>query len=390
MKDQGFKDKGKASIRKILTVFQFAIAQVFIIATILVGRQIHFLMNKDMGFKTEAVAYVSTPWKDQSLDKRQRLIREIKKIPQVTNASLGGFPPASGGIHASVTNYFDGEKEIRTELQLLHGDSNYLDLYDIELLAGRNLRNDTVREFIINQTYAKQLGFEDPNKVVGEVLKYGENSYPIIGVMEDFHQRSLKSPIVPMALIGEWSGRRFASLNTIHFSLKTDSDWSAVMATAEKAWKKTYPDADFEVKFMDETIENFYTRERSTAKLINWATGLSVLISCLGLLGLVIYTTERRKKEIGIRKVLGATLVQLNLLLCKDFLILVGLAFLIAAPIAWWGLNSWLQDFAYKTNLSWWIFVLSGAAMLMIALIIMSIRTLKTAMSNPVDSLKTE
>ena len=390
MKDQGFKDKGKASIRKFLTVIQFAIAQVFIIATILVGRQIHYLMNKDMGFKTEAIAYIHTPWKDTSMDKRQRLMREINEIPQVTNASLGGFTPASGSINSTVANYLDGEKEIRTELQLLHGDSNYLDLYDIELLAGRNLRNDTVREFIINQTYAKQLGFEDPEKVVGKFLKMGEDSYPIIGVMEDFHQRSLKSPIVPMALIGEWSGRRYASLNTVHFSFTTDSDLSAIMATAEKAWKSTYPDADFEVKFMDETIQNFYVRERSTAKLLNWATGLSVLISCLGLLGLVIYTTERRRKEIGIRKVLGASLIQLNLLLCKDFMLLVGLAFLIAAPIAWWGLNSWLQDFAYKTDLSWWIFVLSGAAMLFIALVIMSVRTLKTAMSNPVESLKTE
>lgn len=390
MKDQGFKDKGKASIRKFLTVFQFAIAQVFIIATILVGRQIHFLMNKDMGFKTEAIAYVTTPWKDPSPDKRQRLMREIKYIPGVTKTSLGGFTPASGSVNSTITNYFDGEKEIRTELQLLHGDSSYLDLYDIELLAGRNLRNDTIRELIINETYVKQLGFEEPNEVIGELLKYGDKYYPIIGVMEDFHQRTLKSPIVPMALIGEWSGRRYAALNTIHFSLKTDSDWSAVMAKAEEAWKKTYPEADFQVKFMDETIENFYQKERSTAKLLNWATGLSVLVSCLGLLGLVIYTTERRKKEIGIRKVLGATLVQINLLLCKDFLILVGLAFLIAAPIAWWGLNSWLQDFAYKTSLSWWIFILSGGAMLSIAMIIMSIRTLRTAMSNPVESLKTE
>ena len=390
MKDQGFRDRGKATIRKYLTVFQFVIAQVFIIATILVGRQIHFLMNKDMGFKTEAIAYISTPWKDPSMDKRQRLMREIKEIPQVIDASLGSFTPASGNINSTITNYFDGEKEIRTDLQLLHGDPNYLKLYDIELLAGRNLRNDTVREFIINQTYAKQLGFQDPNEVVGEFLKYGEDSYPIVGVMEDFHQRSLKSPIVPMALIGEWSGRRYASLNTIHFSLKTNSDWSTVMATAEKAWKKTYPDADFEVKFMDETIQNFYTRERSTAKLLNWATGLSVLISCLGLLGLVIYTTERRRKEIGIRKVLGASLLQLNYLLCKDFMILVGLAFLIAAPIAWWGLSEWLQDFAYRTSLSWWIFILSGAAMLFVAIVIMSVRTLKMAMSNPVESLKTE
>ena len=390
LKDQVFEEKGKDSFRKSLTVFQFVIAQVFIIATILVGRQIHFLMNKDMGFKTEAVAYVGTPWMNSSSDKRHRLMREIQGIPQVTEASLGGYPPASGGINVKEVIFFDGENEKRTELQLLHGDSNYLDLYDIELIAGRTLKSDTAKEFIINRTYARQLGFENPNEVVGEFLKDAENSYPIVGVMEDFHQRSLKSPIVPMALIGEWRSSNFASLNTIHFSLKTDSDWSAVIAKVEKAYKEIYPNSTFEVKFVDETIQSFYTRERSTAKLLDWATGLSILISCLGLLGLVIYTTERRRKEIGIRKVLGATLIQLNLLLCKEFILLVGLAFLIAAPIAWWGLNNWLQDFAYKTHLSWWIFALSGAVMLFIALVIISVRTLKIAMANPVESLKAE
>ena len=390
LKDQVFKEKGKDSFRKSLTVFQFVIAQVFIIATILVGRQIHFLMNKDMGFKTEAVAYVGTPWMNSSSDARQRLMREIQKIPQVSEASLGGYPPASGGINVKGVIFFDGENEKRTELQLLHGDSNYLDLYDIEIIAGRTLKNDTAKEFIINETYAKQLGFENPHQVVGEFLEEGENSYPIVGVMEDFHQRSLKSPIVPMALIGEWSSPDFASLNTIHFALKSDSNWSAVIAKVERAYKETYPNSTFEVKFIDETIQYFYTRERSTAKLLDWATGLSILISCLGLLGLVIYTTERRRKEIGIRKVLGATLIQLNLLLCKEFMLLVGLAFLIAAPIAWWGLSEWLQDFAFRTSLSWWIFIVSGAAMLFFALVIMSVRTVRVAMSNPVESLRNE
>ncbi len=141
---------------------------------------------------------------------------------------------------------------------------------------------------------------------------------------------------------------------------------------------------------MDDTIKRFYEQERKTSVLLKWATGLSIIISCLGLLGLVVYTTERRTKEIGIRKVLGASLTQLNLLLCKEFLILVAIAFLIAAPIAWWGLNYWLEEFAYKTNLSLWVFILSGVFMLLITLVVMSIRTIAKANANPVKSLRTE
>jgi len=162
------------------------------------------------------------------------------------------------------------------------------------------------------------------------------------------------------------------------------------IAQIEKSWNEIYPDADFQVNFMDDIVERFYEQERRTSTLLQWATGLSIVISCLGLLGLVVYTTERRTKEIGIRKVLGASLAQLNLLLCKDFLILVGIAFVIAAPIAWYGVNYWLEEFANKTDMSWWIFLMSGVAMVIISLVIMSLRTIAKANANPVKSLRSE
>jgi ABC-type antimicrobial peptide transport system permease subunit len=393
LKNQVVPGKHTSSMRKSLTVFQFVIAQVFIIATILVGKQIQFLMTKDMGFKTEAIAYVSTPWGDQSMDKRIRFMEEIKSLPQIKDVSLGGSPPASLNTTSTTTSYFDDEnKEININLQLLYGDANFMDLYEIQLLAGRSLRNDTVREYVINETYLNMLGFTNPQDAIGKFLFPGDDSYPIVGVMENFNQRSLKSGIEPMALVGDWYRTSYSQFNTIHFSMATGDtgNWSPIVSTAEDSWKNIYPDADFQLNFIDETIADFYKRERSIATLLNWATGLSVLISCLGLFGLVIYTTARRTKEIGIRKILGASLVQLNLLLCKDFMKLVALAFLIAAPIAWWGLQNWLQDFAFKTELSWWVFFFSGLAMLFIALIIMSIRTLSTAMKNPVKSLRTD
>ncbi len=392
LKNQILPGNDKSALRKYLTVFQFVIAQIFIIATLLVGKQIHFLMTEKMGFKTNAVAYVRTPYQEQSMDKRIRFIDEIREIPQIAEATLGGNPPASRSSHSMGVTYRDGEKEINTNLQLLYGDSEYLNLYNLKLLAGRMPLNDTIREYVINKTFLIQLGFKAPQEAVGRLLGEGKDAYPIVGVMEDFYQRSLRTGIKPMALVGDWNRDDYAQFNTLHLSFDADTngDWTQNISKIEAAWKNVYPAYDFEPKFMDETIKQFYEQERKTSVLFNWATGLAILISCLGLLGLVIHTTERRTKEIGIRKVLGASLAQLNLLLCKEFLLLVGIAFAIAAPIAYWGLNNWLQDFAYKTELSWWIFLLSGIAMLLIALIIMSIRTIAAANRNPVKSLRTE
>ena len=380
------------SIRKGLIVFQFVIAQVFVISTIAVGRQIHFMMRKDMGFKTEAITYIRTPWMDESLQKRQLFIQKLAAIPQIEKVSLGGMPPASNTIHATSVVYLDGKKEVRTDLQILYGDENYLELYDLKLLAGRNLLNDTIREYIINDTYRKLLGFKTPQEALHKLVGQGGNAIPIVAVMEDFNQYSVKSKIEPMALIGDWGRKSYSQFNTIHIQLNENSsdNWPIAIAKIEEVWNSIYPESDFKMEFIDKTIAKFYEKEVSMTKLLNWATGLSVLISCLGLLGLVIYTTERRVKEIGVRKILGASLTELNVLLCKDFLVLVLVAFLMAAPLAWYGLHNWLKDYAYKTNLSWWIFAVSGLGMILLSLIIMSIKTISTARKNPVKSLRTE
>lgn len=392
LKNRIFSTNSNVSLRKGLIVFQFVIAQVFIISTIAVGRQIHFMMKKDMGFKTEAITYVQTPWQDASLEKRKLFIQKLKKIPQIESVSLGGAPPASNNIHSTDVIYLDGKKEIRSDLRLLCGDENYLKLYDIKLLAGRKLRNDTIHEYVINDTYRKVLGFKTPEEAIGKVLGQGENAFPIVGVMEDFNQYSLKAKIEPMAFVGDWSRKYYSQFNIIHIQLneKNSENWSKAIAKTEDVWKSIYPESDFKIEFVDETVAKFYKKESSMAKLLNWATGLSVLISCLGLLGLVIYTAERRVKEIGVRKILGATLVQLNVLLCKDFLVLVFVAFIISVPLAWYGLHNWLQDYAYKTSLSWWIFVASGFGILFLALVIMSLKTISVANENPVKSLRTE
>ena len=383
----------KVKLRKFLTIFQFTIAQVFIIATLLVGKQINYLLNKDMGFKTEAIVSVYSPRSERETSKKELFAEKLRAIPEIKEISIGGQAPASFSTHSSGFTYTDGEKEINSDLQFVYGDKNYLNLFELELLAGRNIRNDTIKELVINETFRKFLGFNSPEEAIGKTINISDSHIPIVGVMSDFYQRSLKSDIKPMALCGDWYGPEWSQFQAIHISFKNESSegLESTLAKIENTYKTVYSEADDNrVQFLDETIQRFYNRERKVSKLLNWATGLSILISCLGLLGLVIYTTNRRVKEIGVRKVLGASLFQINTLLCKEFLILVLIAFIIASPIAWFGINNWLQDFAYKINISFWIFLVSGFAMIFFALIVISVKTLQAANANPVNSLRSE
>jgi ABC-type antimicrobial peptide transport system permease subunit len=263
-----------------------------------------------------------------------------------------------------------------------------MNVYKLKLLAGRNVSpSDTMREFLINDTYAKLLGFKKPDDAIGTQLNFNGKKLPIVGVMQDFHDQSMHALIMPIVFAGN-------SGDVFHIRFKPDTKrgttWENAIAKIQKAFKRIYPDADFDYKFYDKTVENFYAKERQTASLLTWATGLTIFISCLGLLGLVIFTINTRRKEIAIRKVLGASITNLISILSTDFMKLVFIAFLIATPIAWWAVYKWLQDFAYKTEMSWWVFALSGFALMLITLITLSIRTVKTALANPVKSLRTE
>ena len=182
--------------------------------------------------------------------------------------------------------------------------------------------------------------------------------------------------------------------STFHIALppnkgNTDS-WKMLINKIESSWREVYPDEEFNYTFFDESIARFYKKEQNTASLLNWCTGLAIFISCLGLLGLVIYITTQRTKEIGVRKVLGASVTQIVSLLSKNFIRLVIIAFVIAAPLAWWAMHKWLEDFAYRTSINWWIFGLSGSLMILIALLTLSIQTIRSAVANPVKSLRTE
>ena len=391
LKNQAYEGKSNtrnATLRQSLTVFQFVIAQAFIIGTFIVGSQIHYFLSKDMGFKRNAIVFFNPPFGTPK-EKNQLLLGKLRSIPGITQMSLGGMPPASGGVNSEIMTYNDGKKDIHTDVQLLKADTSYMLLYGLKLLAGRNLipGPDSPHQLVINRNYAQQLGFFKSEDALGKTIKDGNI---IVGVMEDFHQASLHKAIRPVALT---PGNDYF-IACFHIALQNTpaarANWKATLAAVEKAYKDIYPGESFEYQFFDESIAKFYVAEQHTASLLRWATGLTIFISCLGLLGLVIFTTSLRTKEIGVRKVLGASVAQIVSLLSKDFVKLVCIAFVIAVPIAWYGTHRWMENFAYRTTVSWWTYLLSGLAMLMIALLTLGIQTIRAANANPVKSLRTE
>lgn len=395
LKNQAFAGTNKtrnAWLRKSLTVSQFVIAQFFMMATIVVSKQIYFALHKDLGFKKDAIVGFYTPWKDQNASHRQVLLDKIRALPQVSLVSLGGDIPSSDGWNSSDVTYRDGKKEIKSELYKKSGDENYIKVYHIKLLAGRNITMaDTASSMMINSTYMHVLGFQNPQQVLNKVIQFGGNQKrTIVGVFADFHQGSLHKPIKSLAIYPDYP----YNFSNFHIALKPQTlggnEWHTAIAAMQKAFKEVYPDDDMDLQFFDATIAKFYTSEQHTATLLTWATGLSIFISCLGLLGLAIYTTNQRTKEIGVRKVLGASVSQIVALLSTEMVRLILLAFLIVTPIAWWAMNKWMQGFSDHTEISWWIFVLSGAGMLLTALFTSGFQTIRAAITNPVKSLRSE
>ncbi|WP_428331290.1 FtsX-like permease family protein [Mucilaginibacter sp.] len=394
LKNQAYAGTSKTRnvwLRKSLTVTQFVIAQFFIMATVLVSKQIYFALHTDLGFKKDAIIYVYTPWKDRSQGHKQILLDKIRSLPQVALVSVGGDIPSSNGWNSQEITYKDGKKEIKTDLQTKTGDENYIKVYGIKLLAGRNITMaDTASGMLINSNYAHILGFKDVKQAIGKMIDFGKKKQ-IVGVIADFHQASLHAAIKPLAI---YPSAKFNN-GTIHIALRPQTandggDWKKAIAAIGETWKQVYPDDDFDYHFFDETVAKFYNTEQHTSTLLTWATGLSIFISCLGLLGLAIYTTNQRTKEIGVRKVLGASVAQIVTLLSTELIWLILLAFVVVTPIAWYAMNKWMESFVDRTAISWWIFAISGAAMLLAAVFTSSFQTIRAAIANPVKSLRSE
>lgn len=375
----------RSYLRKGLIVFQFTVSLVFIIGTLMVGRQLNFMRNKDLGFSADQVIMINTKHDDKSLV----LAEKVRQIAGVKQVAMQWSAPLSEWY--SLTNLkYKREAEKEVEVSGKMGDANFIPLYQLKLVAGRNYRpSDTLTELVINQSLVKSMGFKKDAEALGQLLNLNGRDYPVVGVVADFHENSLHAPIRPtfIAYIPSMSKNLGVKLNTAGQSM---GEAKVVLDKIQKAWLAVYPDDKFEYTFLDDAIANLYRGEQKISILVNTAAAIAVLISCLGLLGLATFTAEQRTKEIGVRKVLGASISSIVLLLSRDFVLLVGIAILIGSPIAWWGLRKWLDHFAYRVQLEWWVFALAGIMAVGIALLTVSFQSLKAAIRNPVESLKAE
>jgi putative ABC transport system permease protein len=386
------KSGRKVNLQRALIVFQFIIALVFITGSIIVGDQLHYALSSDMGFDKDAVVLLEIPWKllsNKKYDGKQFVLAdELKNVSGVHAVSLGSAPMEEGYSSSQYDYDRDGKEPISRQVFKKWVDTGFIRVYDLKILAGRNLRaSDSPNELVINETAVHAFGFKSPEDALGKRIGQKDQKMPIVGVVNDFHQQNFYKTIDPLALQSEKDN--LSSFN-IKLESKDPDAWQGALKTIEKKWSQFYPAESFSYKFYDETIEKMYAQERHLSKLINLATAIAIFISCLGLIGLAVLTAYQRTKEIGIRKVLGASVFGIIRLLLREYLVLIGAAILVATPIAWWAMNKWLQDFAYRIRIQWWMFALAGAMSLVIAVLTVGFHALKAARANPVKSLRTE
>ena len=373
------------TVRRALVVTQFVVCQALIIGSLVVVRQVRYIQKADLGFQKDNVVVVKMPKEQKS--KQQAFKQMLLPYAAIQTVSLHHRPPSSD-LNFGGSFKFNGKADweqfpVRDRL----ADADYLRTYGLKLVAGRNIMpSDTIREYLINETLLHRLGFRDPQRVLGKTLQYHLSAValPIVGVVNDFHQKSLREEISPclIASQADWyaaAGIRISGQNP-----------AQTLQRIRQTWQQLYPDEVFEYQFLDEQVARFYETETLITRLITAFTGMAILICCLGLYGLVSHVVVQRTKEIGVRKVLGASVASIVALLNKDFLKPVLVAVVIASPLAGWAMNRWLRDFAYKTDLAWWVFALAGGLAVGIALLTVSFQSVKAALMNPVKSLRSE
>ncbi|HEX5654649.1 MAG TPA: ABC transporter permease, partial [Chitinophagaceae bacterium] len=397
LKGQLETGQGMGFFRKSLIAGQFVASILMIIGTLVIGQQLNFLRNKNLGYDKEYVVVVSTnKSRGEGIPLAERFKTELAKFPQVSSStiSLFSFAQAGGWINLG----YEDDKKLYRNFRMNAVDEDFVHTMDLQLIKGRNFSKDNPADIssamVVNEALVKEYGWTDP---IGKKLP-GRYEQQVIGVVKDFHFESLHNPIQPLAMVMR-PDSMFRRSNDINFSATTQPRISVKLkkgnlqeelALLKSAWQTVAANQEFEYQFLDESLHTLYQKEIHFGKVVGYASVLSIFIACMGLFGLATLVVTRRTKEIGIRKVLGADVKSLVGLLSKDFVLLVLLAALIAFPLAWWALNKWLEDFAYRISIEWWVFIAGAAAALLIALATVSVQAIRAATSNPVKSLRTE
>lgn len=374
----------RTGLRNVLVVLQFIISIGMIVGTMVVYNQMQYMLNKKLGFDKEHVLVIN---KARQLGEKTEVFKqELLKNPTIKLVSCSSQVP--GNITgASTYRPEDTDDQVELNMAMMAGDADLITTWGLQLMSGRNFReedySDTVRNVLINQTAVTAFGWRgDP--IGKRILGLRDETYTVVGVLKDFHFESVRQKIRPLIYlpIKGWVGAVAVRIEPV--------DMRSTLNFVQKTWQQFVPGAPLQYAFLDEEFDSLYRADRITSRLFLIFSSLAILIACLGLLGLAAFTAERRTKEIGIRKVLGASIAAIVALLSKDFLRLVVVANLVAWPLAWYAMNRWLQDFAYRTQLTWWIFAGAGGLALVIALLTVGAQAIRAALANPVESLRYE
>ncbi|HEX5151159.1 MAG TPA: ABC transporter permease [Parafilimonas sp.] len=378
---------GGISLRRALVVVQFAIAHILIIGMFIVVSQMNFFRNASLGFDKAAIINVPLPGDSINHTKIDYLRNQLLSNSSITNVSFSFGSPSANGNWNSDFRYNHAVKSTNFSANLKWADPDYFKTYNLHFIAGRPYRaSDTVREFVVNETLLRKLGIRNPQDAIGKEINFwdGGKVANIVGVVRDFNSYSLREPMAPVVL-STWRD----VYQTINIKIKPGAEKS-VLPFIEKLWTNTYPDYAYNYEFLDETIKNFYSQENQLSQLYKIFAGIAIFISCLGLYGLVSFMAVQRTKEVGIRKVLGASVRNIIFLLSKEFTILVVIAFIIAAPVAWYIMHQWLQNYTYRIPVTASIFIVAIVSSIIVAWIAVGHRAIHSALANPVESLRTE
>ena len=379
---------GQLSVNKGLIVFQFVLSLGLIVATLVVYEQLQFMQNQSLGMDIEQVVVLPTRGNPNVTQKFAAFENELKKSTSIHAATMSELVPGQQifGFICRFEGQEKGENYLTNPVSY-----NYFKTYGMELIAGRafskEVSTDTLERAIINETLARELGWHDPQEAIGKRYDFandGENIGQVIGVVKDAHFRSLHRAIPSLLFMMDDQFYRHISL-----SLSTQN-MPQTLATIEKTWQQLFPNLPFDYFFADEHFGQQYVADQQLAALFTYFVSLAILLACLGLFGLSAFAVEQRIKEIGVRKVLGATIGNVVVLLSKDFLKLVGIAFVIAVPLTYFFMDKWLEDFAYRIDIQGWMFIVAGIAAGSIAFLTVSVQSIKAALANPINALRSE
>ncbi|HTR28902.1 MAG TPA: ABC transporter permease [Puia sp.] len=379
---------GGVSLRRALVVFQFIVAQALIIGTLVIVKQMDFFMSQPLGFDKEGIINVPFSTDSLRLSRFDYLRTQLLAVNGVEEVSFNSNTPIEDATDAWTTLKFDhSAKEADFKAINKFADDKYIDAYRLPLVAGRNLKpSKFTQEFLVNESLMKSLGISNPDQILGKQISIWNDNIkcPVVGVLRDYNNRSFRYGRAPLLITTNTT-----MYNQAAIKLAT-ANMAATMAAVKAIWEKTFPEFVFQYRFLDEKIEGFYRQERQLAQLYKIFAAIAIFLSCLGLYGLASFMTVRRQKEVGIRKTLGASAVDIVFLFSKEFTILIGIAFIIASPIAGYYMNGWLRDYVFRITIPWWVFAAAGLIAILIAFGTISVQAIKAARVNPVKTLRSE